>query len=155
MAFNRSVSFALSMSLSLAFAAVGCGDFIAPDDDVSYATLDGHGGSLRLAAFSMDVPAMALEHTVTLSVHRQPGSHVSHDYAVQPEATTFVHGVSVRITFVPGTSPPVDELFVADVRHSPAIPLGTRIADPAGAVGGVTTTGGIFAIVQCPVGVCP
>jgi hypothetical protein len=154
---NYSPRFVLSLSLSLSapFAAAGCGDFVASDDNVSYATLDAHGGSLRLAAFSMEVPAMALNHPVTLSVHRQHGSHVSDDYLVEPEATTFVHGVGVRITFVPGTSPPIDELFVANVRHTPTMPLGTRTADPTGAVDGVATSGGIFAIVQCPAGVCP
>jgi len=144
----------------LAGTGAGCGDFVESGDGVQRLTVGAEGGTLTIGDFALVVPAHALDHTVTLSAHRETmdapagpaftvtsTDHVSFpsiaaDVTLHYDATIHMHPSDVFAA-----------TLVSGVWHQLTRPAG----DPgtSGVAHGVTMDVGTFGVIDCPGGVCP
>ena len=149
-----------SLVIALAIVAAGCGDFVESGDGVQRLTVGAEGGTLTMGDLAFTVPPHGLDHTVTLSAHREAtdapaGSafnvtstdHVSFptmpaDVALHYDATVHMHPSDVYAA-----------TFASGVWHQLPRPAG----DPgtSGVAHGVTMDVGTFGVIDCPGGVCP
>jgi hypothetical protein len=145
--------------VALAIAS-GCGDFVESGDGVQRLTVGTEGGTLTLGEFELVVPPHALDHTVTLSVHRET--------ADAPAGPAFTVSATDQVSF--GSTPadvtlhydtavhthPADvyaATLVSGVWHQLPRPAGD--SGTSGVAHGVTTDVGTFGVIECPAGVCP
>ena len=141
-------------------AGAGCGDFVESNDDVKRLTVGAEGGTLAIDTFALVVPPHALDHTVTLSAHRETTD--------APAGPAFTVGSTEPVTF-PSIAAEVTLHYDATVHmHPPDVYAATlvsgvwhQLARPAGDPGtagvahGVTNAVGTFGVIDCPGGVCP
>jgi hypothetical protein len=144
----------------LAIVASGCGGFVESGDGVQRLTVGAEGGTLAMGDFALVVPPHALDHTVTLSAHREamdapagPAFTVgSTDHVTFPSVAA---NVTLRYDAAVHTHPA--EMFVAilvsEVWHRLTVPAG----DPhtPGVAHGETIEIGTFGVIECPAGACP
>jgi hypothetical protein len=145
-----------TLLLWLAVASVaGCGDFVESSADLHMTTVGASGGEIDYQALTLKLPAGALSETVTVRVSASMVSgSLAPAYHVEPDGTTFASAVTVSIALAGVTLPPQNELFLADFSHHPPQPLHNKVVD-AHAITAMTTTTGVFGLLQCPGGTCP
>ena len=141
-------------------AGAGCGDFVESSDDVKRLTVGAEGGTLTIDTFALVVPAHALDHTVTLSAHREMTD--------SPAGPAFTVGSTDHVTFTP-VAAEVTLHYDAAVHTHPAETYAATLvsgvwhqltrpaADPGtpGVAHGETTEVGTFGVIECPGGICP
>jgi hypothetical protein len=144
---------ALLVASSLALAAgVGCGT--STDAASVDGTMDAAGGALQAGGFHIDVPAGALDHSVTFHVtdSAAPGS-IDHGILVDPAGQHFAVPAHVTVDFAQDGLPDVSELFIAHLENGAWQPLHNATQD-AGHVTGDLSDTGTLALVHCPHGTC-
>ena len=141
-------------------AGTGCGDFVESNDDIKRLTVGAEGGTLTIDTFALVVPPHALDHTVTLSAHREATD--------APAGPAFTVASADHVTF-PSIAAEVTLHYDAAVHMHPADVYAATLVSgvwhqltrPAGDPGtsgvahGVTTAVGTFGVIDCPGGVCP
>ena len=141
-------------------AGTGCGDFVESNDDVKRLTVGTEGGTLTIDTFALVVPPHALDHTVTLSAHREAtDAPAGPAFTVASTDPVTFPSIAAEVTLhydAAVHTHPADvyaATWVSGVWHQLTRPAG----DPgtAGVAHGVTTAVGTFGVIDCPGGVCP
>ena len=146
--------------VALAIVASGCGDFVESGDSLKRLTVGTEGGTLAIGDFALVVPPHALDHTVTLTAHREAidapagpaftvtaTDHVS--FASTPADVTLHYDAAVHMH----PSDVYAAALVSGVWHQLPRPAGD--SGTSGVAHGVTTEVGTFGVIDCPAGVCP
>jgi hypothetical protein len=154
----RTWSATVSLLVALVPFGSGCGGFVESNEAIARATIDDRGGTLHLEGFSLTVPAHALGHAVTLSLHRaRTEAPASSAYELEPAGTTFdvAAPAEVAIHYDATSYPHLPEVFVALQQGTVWHPLPPSGASVAGEAHATTTTVGTFGVIVCPGGTCP
>ena len=146
--------------VALAIVASGCGDFVESGDGVQRLTVGTEGGTLAIDEFALVVPPHALDHTVTLSAHREAtDAPAGPAFAVtSTDHVTFGStGGDVTLHYDTAVHMHPSDVYaaalVSGVWHQLPRPAGD--SGTSGLAHGVTMDVGTFGVIDCPAGVCP
>lgn len=160
MASDHRMAFSAAAVAALAIVASGCGDFVESSEDVQRLTVGAEGGTLTIGELALVVPPHALDHTLTLSAHREAmdapaGPAFTVESTDHAPFASMPADVTIHYDALLHTHP--SEVFAATLVSGVWHQLPRPATDPgtSGLAHGTTTDVGTFGVIDCPGGACP